>query len=230
MPSIEETIKEAFVIPRTIFLESRKEIGQNKALVKPSSVYFKIDWRNRTISPKPRYSLDQNFQRRLGIQLRRGLYKMYLETISAKQLDANDGRYDFIRTFSLNGLGNPPVYYFLKRYGAFPLVSTWTEKPHLRVGDERPFTYLVETQSFTEFELLGHTFGIATSDNWCLSVETYMRESTAAKTALFLGVLEVQDFDDIDLALTILSKTDAYQSWLDARRNPLLFDGGDKIE
>lgn len=218
-PSIEETIKEAFIIPRTMFLEYKGAIGKNKALVKPSSRYFKLDWRTRSTKAKQGYSLDPVFQRSLGIQLRRGIYKMYLETISHKGLDANQDRYDFIRSFARYGLGDPPVFYFLKRSTNFLLVSNWTEKPTIRIGSERPFDYLVDAQSFTEFDFLGRTFGIATSGVWQLSFDQYARDSSTAKADSFRGVLEVHDFDDIDLALTISSKGDDYEAWIRARQH-----------
>ena len=67
------------------------------------------------------------------------------------------------------------------------------------------FKYLVREPCFFEFEFLGHVFGIATSRHWELAIDNYLKQTKEAKKDLFGQWRLVNNFNDIDLSLSILN-------------------------
>ncbi|MFN8296030.1 MAG: HNH endonuclease [Chitinophagales bacterium] len=203
LPPIETVLKETFNISRARFLESKNEIGKNKALPKFSSIYFKVDFKNRKIAIKDKYKFHSAFQEKVSRQLKRGIYKVYLEELERKEECAHDKKYDFIREYSRYNLGDYPVIYFLRNHGIIMSCDEWTTNSEICTKEE--FKYLLEESSFFEFELLGHAFGIATSKYWKISFNEYIKKSMNVKANIFKGYKFVSNFNDIDLTLSILN-------------------------
>ena len=204
-PSVETVLKETFNISR-IRLIDKDEIGKNKTLTKFSSQYFKLDAGRRNLELKQSYQLQTGFQERIGRQMKKGLYKIYLEEVERQTNKGHDQRYDFIREFCRYNIGDYPVIYFERLYGMIVLSKSWAIRPQFFLDESHQFKYLVREPGFFEFEFLGHVFAIAKSRFWEISFDNYIRESMLAKKELFNSWRFIKSFNDVDLALRILDK------------------------
>lgn len=129
---------------------------------------------------------------------------MFLEEIERQKNNGHNPQYDFIREFARYNLSDYPVFYFERLFGVIIMVNEWVITPKLILEPNLQFKYLVNEPGFTEFEFLGHVFGIATTRNWELLVDNYIKKSSEAKKSFFRGYKQVTQFKDIDLALSIL--------------------------
>jgi hypothetical protein len=206
LPPIETVIKEAFNITRAMLLENQNEIGKNKTLSKFSSTYFNINLEKREFKLKPSYSHKKRFQENLSLQLRKGLYKIYLEEVERQEKNGHNEKYDFIREFCRYGIGEYPLFYFKRKLPVIVITEKWIKKPELFIDKKKKFKYLTENPSFFEFEILGHVFSIATSRYWELDVINYIKETNRVKNKFFENLKSVNTFNDIDFALTVFNK------------------------
>lgn len=204
LPSIETIIKETFNISRVRLLSTENDIGKNKSLTKFSSIYFNVDLKKYKVDLKLSYKLQKGFQERIGRQIKRGLYKIFLEEVERQQGDGLNAQYDFIREFARYDLGDYPVLYFERINGLILMAKTWARTPAFFLSQDQQFKYLVREPSFFEFEFLGHVFGIATSRYWELAFENYIKKTIEAKKLFFYKYRFVRQFNDIDLTLAIL--------------------------
>jgi hypothetical protein len=131
---------------------------------------------------------------------------VYLEELERQKSKGHDDQYNFIREFCKYDLGDYPVVYFERRNAIYPMLTSWIENPVLILDPEYKFKYLIESNGFFEFELLGHTFGIPTIRNWELAFDLYIKESSAHKTDIFSGWRFLKNFNDIDLLLHALDR------------------------
>lgn len=203
-PSVEAIIKETFNISRVRMLNRKNDFGKNKAMTKFSSLYFKVDLNKDKIELKPSYRYQKGFQEKVGRQIKKGLYKIFLEEVERQKSDGHNSQYDFIREFARYDLGDYPVFYFERLHGVIAMAKNWTIRPQFFLDPEYQFQYLVREPSFFEFEFLGHVFGIATSRQWEFAIDNYMKRTVAAKQNLFRRWRLVNSFNDIDLALAVL--------------------------
>jgi len=203
-PSVELILKETFNISRMKLLHSQNEIGKNKALAKFSSTYFNVDIKKHKIELKLTYKLQKSFQEKLCRQLKKGIYKIFLEERERQKGDAQDSRYDFIREFARYNLGDYPVFYFERTKPLIVMPKTLAAKPDFFLDDGFRMNYLVNEPSFFEFEFFGHVFGIATSRIWELAWDNYLKKTMEAKIGHFRIWRRINNFNDIDLSLKIL--------------------------
>ncbi|MDQ8014750.1 MAG: HNH endonuclease [Flavobacterium nitrogenifigens] len=205
-PSVELIIKETFNISRARCLAPLDEIGKNKALAKFSSIYFNVNFKQGSMNLKPKYKLHKNFQETVSRQLKRGLYKIFLEETERQNKDGHSEKYNFIRNFSRYNEGDDlPVFYFIRRYGVILINTDDIKKPKIYFPDEKNFKYLIDDPLFFEFELLCHVFGIATSSDWKSGLQNYLAKTTQEKKEFFRAYREVKNFNDVDLTLSILN-------------------------
>jgi len=169
-----------------------------------TSEYFSIDTKTRKISLRAKYRLRAGFQERIGQQIKKGLFKIYLEELERQKGDALNDKYDFITEFARYGLSDYPVLYFERTHGIIAAVTKWMENPELFLDEDYQFKYLVREPSFFELEFLGHVFGIPTSRHWQLAFDNYIKKSEEAKSGFFKSWRLVKKFSDIDLSLSIL--------------------------
>jgi hypothetical protein len=203
MPAIEETIKETFNISRARFLK-QEDYGQNKALVRFKSKYFNVNLKEHKMSVKPAFQIKPGFQMILALQLKRGIYKMFLEELERQEGTGHDSCYDFIREYARYNKGDLPLFYFERRYGVVLSSSDWIKSPELFITHSR-MKYLIENDYFFEFEFLGHVFAIAKCLNWQNHYDKYIEESEKIKAKFFTNLIEVQFLTDIDLTLRIMN-------------------------
>lgn len=205
-PPIESVIKETFNISRAVYLQMEGEIGKNKAMAKFSSSFFdfKLTPTKNTLKLKTKYQFHKGFQETLARQIKKGIYKMFLEEIERQEGDGLNPKYDFIREFARYDLGDYPVFYFERNYGIIFMSTDWAVSPKIFLASDQKFGYLVSTPDFFEFEFFGHVFGIVTSRNWESVFDDYKLKSFEAKKKIFKSVKQVKQFNDIDLALSVL--------------------------
>jgi hypothetical protein len=115
-----------------------------------------------------------------------------------------DSQYDFIREFSRYDLGDYPIFYFERTYGFIVVAKDWVSNPQFHIDKDYQMKYLVQEPSFFEFEFMGHVFGIATSRYWQLAIDNYQNKTVEAKGGYFKAWRLVNNFNDIDLLLSIL--------------------------
>lgn len=203
-PSIETVIKETFNITRYRLL-GKENIGKNKTLHRFSSIYFKVDFQKHKMDLKGSYKFHPRFQERIGKQLKRGLYKMFLEESERQRGDAHDDKYNFIRTFARYGLGDLPTFYFERWHGIIAMSQDWLHNPSFLLETDMQMKYLVNEPGFTEVEFLGHVFSLATSPAWEMCLDNYVKKTLEAKREFFRSIREVNRFNDIDLTLSIIN-------------------------
>lgn len=202
-PSIEETIKETFNITRARFI-GEQDYGRNKNLARFKSRYFNINFKEHKMSVKPAFQIKPGFQMMLALQLKRGIYKMYLEELERQQGTSHHTCYDFIRDYARYNKGDLPLFYFERRYGIIINHRDWVNSPQLFINNSR-MKYLIENDYFFEFEFLGHVFAIAKCPDWQKHYDKYIIESEREKVKFFKNLIEVQFLTDIDLTLRIMN-------------------------
>ncbi len=205
-PSVEATIKETFNISRAKFLAVDNKIGKNKPMTKFSSEYFNLNLKKHLLTLKPKYKLQKGFQEKIGRQIKKGLYKIFLEEIERQTGDGLNPKYDFIREFARYDLGDYPVFYFERRLGMILMAKNWAVTPPFYITQEGQLGYLVNEPYFFEFEFLGHVFGIATSKIWNVGYDNYIEKTKKAKMQFFRGYRVVNAFNDIDISLCVLDE------------------------
>lgn len=205
-PSVEVTLKETFNISRALLLRSTDDVGRNKPLTRFTSIYFDLDLKKNTFDLKLAYRRDRFFQEKICRQLKRGIYKIFLEETERANGDGHDSKYDFIREFARYDLGDFPLFYFERKHAIFPMPTSFLKSPDLFLLKEHRYLYLVDEPSFYEFDLLGHTFGIATSRTWEIMADNYFKKSIEAKKDIFLTCKVVKHFSDVDFTMAILNR------------------------
>lgn len=207
LPPIETVIKETFNITRTRFLMNGQNIGKNKSLTKFSSIYFKVNLNQNkpSLSIKQQYGYDREFQKKIGRQIKRGIYKMFLEETERQKKNGHDIKFDFIRDFARYNESDYPVFYFERKYGIIAISMDWVKSPTLFLSGDYKMKYLIKHSNFEEFEFLGHVFSIPTSKDWNLYWDDYLIQTSLAKKNHFKSIKLINHFNDIDLALSILN-------------------------
>jgi hypothetical protein len=197
-PSIETILKETFNITRARLLD-KEDIGKNKTLTKFSSIYFNVNFKKHSIDIKPAYQLHRGFQDRICRQMKKGIYKIFLEETERQYGNALDPKYDFIREFARYNFGDYPLLYFDRSLGVIATVKEW-----LLLDENSQMKYLIQDQSMQEFEFLGHAMSIAKSRYWLIDFDNYIKKSSDAKRKFFREWKMVKKFNDVDLSLSIL--------------------------
>lgn len=203
-PSVETVIKETFNITRARFLDSYKTNDKVKQMKRFSSIYFDVDFKKYKVDLKLSYRNQKNFQEKIGRQIKKGLYKIYLEEIERQFGEGLNPKYDFIREFCRYDLGDYPVFYFERLHGMIFMSQEWAKHPRLFIDPKYKMKYLVDEPCFFEFEFLGHVFGIATSRYWELNKDNYIKTTNKAKRNYFSRWVLVKYFNDIDLTLRVI--------------------------
>ncbi len=204
-PSIDNIIKETFNISRAKFLSSTKDIGKNKPLARFKSNYFDVNFERGVIKPKYAFKLKKDFQQILARQLKKGLYKMFLEEQERQNNNGHNSKFNFIRLFARYDEGDYPLFYFERKYGIILMDSEWVKSPPFIINSEYKMKYLMNNEHFFEFEFLGHVFSIPISTDWQEHFTDYINETKNIKKEIFKTAILVQQFSDVDFTLKILN-------------------------
>lgn len=199
--SIEEALKEAFVISRTRLLNgeiTKRKIGRFK------SKFFDVKEKKGrlSLSIKPSFRFTPGFQKELCNSFKRGLYKMYFEELNRQKNIGFENEYNIIRNYGINNIGELPVFYYTRIFGIMMLLSREAETPILFFDRMK---YLYSNDKFAEIEFLGHVFGFPISNFNKSELLSYVSESMKIKKDFFTGAIILDKLTDIDLALNILN-------------------------
>ena len=155
------------------------------------------------IDIKPSFKLIKGFQNFLCHQLKRGLYKVFLEETERQNQNGHDSKYDFIREYSRFNLGEYPIFYFPRKIGL--IAQSKDEVKHPKFHFENQMLYHIKNLDFFEFELFGHLFSIPLNKNYDLLMDKYLNESFNLKRNFFYPPIQLKYLTEIDLLLKILN-------------------------
>lgn len=198
--SIEEALKETFNISRQRILllnEPKRKIGRFK------SKFFEIKQRNGVyrLMVKLSFRFDADFQIELCRKFKRGLYKMFFEELNRQQGVGYEENYNIIRSFARHNIGEMPMFYFNRNFGAILLLKNEAETPILYFDRMK---YLYTDSKFAEIEFLGHVFGFPISEFDENDFQNYFSNSKKMKEKFFKDCVMVERLTDIDFTLKIL--------------------------
>ncbi len=203
IPAVETIFKETFNISRARFLSANNEIGKNKALSHFKSIYFNVNFKKGTIGLKPAFKLRHGFQLDICRQLKKGLYKVYLEETERQNKNALESKYDFIREYSRYNIGEYPIFYFPRKVPLIFNVPGEANHPKFHFFNQMEFQ--IKDYSFFEFEFLGHLFSLPISRNYNLMFDDYWNKTNEAKKIFFHKAIDLKYLTDIDLTLRIMN-------------------------
>ncbi len=198
--SIEEALKETFIISRQRFLQekTKRKIGRFK------SKFFDVKQRNGKyrLNVKPSFRFTPGFQAELCRAFKRGLYKMVLEELDRQKGNGHSQKFDIIRDFARYDKADLPVFYFNRNAGIFIMFNREAETPILFFDR---MNYLVSNEKFIEIEFLGHVFGFPITDFTKADFTAYVNKSIQEKTGFFKDCVIIKKLTDIDISLNVLN-------------------------
>ncbi len=200
--SIEEALKEAFTITRGRLINEEnttRKIGHFR------SKFFKLKLKNGkyNLDIKTSFKFSKHFQENLCRQFKRGLYKMFFEEYNRQKGFGFENKFSIVREFARYDLGDLPVFYFKRKFGALFLLANEVETPKL-VFDR--MSYLYSNDKFVEIEFLGHVFGFPIRNFTILDFDDYIKNSLKIKTNYFKNVVKIERLTDIDLTMSFFDK------------------------
>ncbi len=198
--SVEVVLKEALNISKYLLLQTINGIPKNKRY---KSEFFNIDWNKRSITSKFKYKHTKNFQEHAGRQLRRGLFKVFLEERERQRGDALDERFDFIREFARYNLNDLPVYWFVPKFDIVLFQRDDILKPQIRFtefSDEMDANYRI-----FEYHIVGHYFALPTSKLYLLTLRSYLNHLKDSGHPFGLILREIRRFSDVDITFKYLN-------------------------
>jgi HNH endonuclease len=201
-PAIDLVIKEAFNLTRHRILLAIGSTNQKFDIPKFRSRYFKVNAKNNNWSIRQSFKLRRGFQKKLCQQFKRGIFKIVLEDYHLKTNNGFHDRFNFMREFVRHDFGDYPVYYFLRKFGAFMTSPKSSRNPE--VVCSKGWEKIMENHNFFEFEILGHRFGIPTSRLFDLTIDNYRRDSLSRNHRLFSNMIKLNYLTEIDLTLKIM--------------------------
>jgi hypothetical protein len=193
-PSVEIALKEPLNISRYYVLSQfrKGKVG----LPRFKSEYFSYNLTKQHVDTLYKYRLISDFQKRFIRQLKRGLYKVFLETRSITHADALDSKYDFIRHFARYDLGELPVYYFTPKLKAIFVSEPDALHPQIR------FTESIEGEmsefGFYGYYFITHYLAFPVISNYLITLENYMKYTLQSKDRIFEKAIEIKSLSDLD--------------------------------
>ncbi|MGJ3236135.1 HNH endonuclease [Marivirga sp.] len=201
LPSVELVFKEVFNISRFFLLDAsneREKIGRYK------SEFFNINWNARTIRTKPKYSLKNHFQEKMGRQFKRAIYKVFLEDRARMIGDAHDEKFNFIREFARYDLVDYPLFYFTPANGAIFFSSQDAIHPEIRFSEHHE--RIIKEYRFYEFSLMGHFFAIPTTSKFDLFKNEYVKYCKSEHSQLYSKMIEVKRLNQVDFTFSFMNE------------------------
>ena len=192
-PSVEVVLKEILNLSRHILLQN---IGEINKIHRFKSEYFDINWKERKIKIKPRYSLRQGFQEKLCRQFRRGLYKVFLEERERQRKDASLDEFNFIREFARYDLSDLPVFLFRPKSGIVIFSSPDVINPEIRFTDNSDFLH--DNYRIFEYQFIGHYFAIPSGRGYKLGLDNYKKKIKNDNHPFGTEIIEIKTLTDID--------------------------------
>ncbi|RPD93445.1 HNH endonuclease [Aureibaculum marinum] len=200
--SIEEALKETFIITRKRLLSSKQVIKRKVGRFKSKFFEVKVKNGKYSLTIKSSFRFEKGFQNELARAFKRGLYKVYLEELNRQKGMGQEEKYNIIRDFARYDIGDLPVFYFDRKIGAFIMFDRESETPFLFFDRMK---YLIKSEKFDEIEFLGHVFGFPVTQFNQKDLEIYFKETKKLKTEFFRGFVKIEKLTDIDLTLSLMN-------------------------
>lgn len=198
--SIEEALKETFIISRQRFLQenTKRKVGRFK------SKFFDVKFKNGKyrLNVKRSFKFTPGFQTELCRAFKRGLYKMVFEELDRQKGNGHSEKYNIIRDFARYDKGDLPVFYFNRNTGIFMMFNREAETPILYFDR---MLYLISNDKFLEIEFLGHVFGFPVTEFTEEDFKEYINTSIKEKTQFFNDYIIIRRLTDIDISLNVLN-------------------------
>lgn len=202
LPSSEIVLKEMLNISKFLLLNNIKAVPKN---IRYKTEYFNVNWDNFKIRLKPGYSIKPAFQKKLGTQFRKGMYKVFLEERERQKHDALDDRFNFIREFARYGLGDYPMYIQLPKFKAIFAGKPDLINPELRFSDH--WEEIDKEYRVFGFPIFGHNFLIPTSpyfDEFCR--DNFLRYLKSENHPCGTEIQSIEYAEDIDYTFRFMSR------------------------
>ncbi|HCN84135.1 MAG TPA: hypothetical protein DIT07_11040 [Sphingobacteriaceae bacterium] len=200
-PSVEVVFKEILNLSKYLLLTYAKQ----KGLKRFKSEYFKFNLNGGSIRLKPRYSLRPLFQKRLGRQFKRGMFKVFLEEREIQRGDAMDPRFDFIREFARYDLSDYPIYYLKPKLPAIFYSAPDTIKPTIRFTKHSDT--IDEKYRVFDYTIMAHTFVIPTSKMHSLVADNYRNYLVDSDNPFGSHLIEIKNVSDVDFTFSYMDST-----------------------
>lgn len=198
--SIEEALKETFIISRQRFLheKTKRKVGRFK------SKFFDVKYKNGKyrLNTKPSFKFSPGFQTELCRAFKRGLYKMVLEELDRQKGNGYSEKYSIVRDFARYNKGDLPVFYFNRKAAIFIMFNREAETPILFFDR---MNYLLSNEKFMEIEFLGHVFGFPITEFTKEDFANYVHQSIQEKGQFFKDCIVIKKLTDIDISLNVLN-------------------------
>lgn len=201
--SVEEALKEGLYLWQYVQLKS---IGQWKNPFK--SAFFELKHRKGSprLKVKDRYKFNNELQVTLGRSFKRGMYKIFFEEFDRSCGSDKLPNADRIVRFVRHDEGDIPLFYFERKVPIIMATPQDVRHPRLYLNESERMKYVIHTDHFWEFELLGQVFGVQYKDCNADEYKRYEEASMKAKQRFFGGIREVNSFQDIDYAVRLFAK------------------------
>lgn len=190
-PSIDLVLKEAFNLTRYMLLS-----GSNKIIPKFKSEYFNADHEKKKWGIKQQFKLRKDFQENLGLQLKKGLIKIAIETIYLEKGIGYEEEFDFLRDFVRHDSKQCKVYYLNRKYGAVLTSEKMLRNPELMLPQD--WEVVFNEFSCFEFELLTHKFIVPLKKE---IPKDFFSNERKRNEFLFHEPIDLTYFTDIDFSL-----------------------------
>ena len=201
--SIEEALKETFCITRERLL-IRKNVKKKVGKFKSRFFEFKEKEGKKSIALKTNIFLNHQYQIQLCRNFKRGLIKLWFEEFTRQNFNENFSsiKYDLIRNFARYDIGDVPVFYFVRSFGAIIMRQKEPETPIMIFN--RNLTFL-NNDYYTEFEFLGHVFGFPFFDFGESMLNMIINESLNSKKGYYKNCKKIITLMDVDFTLEMFN-------------------------
>lgn len=191
-PSVEIVLKEAFNLSRYVL-----DWHSKRRLSKFKSQYFNINFgTNEPLRLRSTFKTRSQFLEKLGRQLRRGIFKMFLEERMRVKNDALDARFDFIRQFARYDLNDLPVYFFVPIHQIILTTDDAIKNPSLIFNEDSE--QVMNEYGFYHFNFIGHILAIPVSNLYAMTLASYQKYFFK-KMNIYSSMEQIVKFNDLDL-------------------------------
>lgn len=198
--SIEVVLKEALNTSRYLLLHDTNGLLKN---MRYKSEFFNIDWSKRKVTVKSKYKFNQHFQEHAGRQLRRGLFKVYLEERERQIGDALSDRFNFVREFARYDLNDLPVFRFRPRHQWVLFQKDDVLNPQIRFTESSQETD--EQFRMFDYPIVGHYFALPTSHLYHLMLDSYKKYLKDIDHPFGIDLIKIKRLEDLDFQFRFLN-------------------------
>lgn len=199
-PAIDLVLKESLFVSRYRLLQPLDDVTYMDKKWRSNSTYFDINKKTNTLKIKPRLKLKKSFQKKLGTQFKRGVYKIFLETHHLETNQGFNSQFDFMREYvrwhdAYNT--NLPLLYFQNQSRVTISPKDFVVNPQIMFWNGEEGNDF-QISGFSTFSLLGHIFVIPLNEFCSINYDFHFNKGRRK-------FKNIEYFADIDLTLSFLN-------------------------